>query len=85
MYAGVAGVYVCAGWLIFTLLPALPQEHREGEAFVVHDLAWSALGLSSAGRQVLWAININDPSQTTFLSICVPNLTTQVRIVTTIT
>src|SRR5918997_1405170 len=42
-------------------LSALPQERWEGEAyFDVHDLAWSALGLSLAGRQVLRAININD-------------------------
>ena len=65
------GVRVCAGWLILSLLPALPQEHREGEAFNVHDLAWSALGLSSAGRQVPRAVNVNDPSQTAFPSICV--------------
>jgi len=36
------GACVCAEWRIFSLLPALPQEHPEGEAIVVHDLAWSA-------------------------------------------
>ena len=65
------GFCVCAGWLILALLPALPQEHREGEAFVVQDLARSVLGLCLAGRQVLRAVNVRDPSQTAFPSICV--------------